>query len=287
MYSQNIVLNNWIEIPQLWFWTRLITREDAYNSILKALSLWYRHIDTAEAYRNEIEIGRAIRDSKIPREEIFLTTKLHAESKTYAESVQFIEESFQKLWVEYLDMMIIHSPQPRKDVNQSNNRYFEWNIGAYRALEDYHKKWKIRAIWVSNFEIVDLENIMNNCEIIPAVNQILCHISNTPIELINYCKSKNIAVEAYSPIAHWEILNNKKIKNMAEKYWISVAQLCIKYTLQLWLISLPKARKEEHMKQNMQLNFEISSEDMIELLNFEQIQNYWKSSFFPVYWGKM
>lgn len=287
MNQEIITLNNWIKIPKLWFWTRLITREDAYNSVLKALSIWYRHIDTAEAYRNEIEVWRAIKDSWISRKEIFLTTKLHAESKTYEDSIQYIEESFKKLWVDYIDLMIIHSPQPRDKVNQSEDRFFKWNIEAYKALENYYKKWKIKAIWVSNFQQIDIENILNNCQIVPAVNQILCHISNTPFELISYCKSKWIMVEAYSPIAHWEILKNEKIMHIAEKYWVSTAQICVKYTLQLWLISLPKARIEEHMMQNFNMNFEILEQDMELLKNFDKIQNYWKSSFFPVYGGKI
>ena len=189
--------------------------------------------------------------------------------------------------LDYLDMMIIHSPQPWVEVNQSKNRYIEGNRLAWRALEEAYNEGKLKAIGVSNFQIEDLESIMETARVKPMVNQILCHISNTPEELIEFCQKSNIVVEAYSPIAHGEILNQPQIKQMADKYGVSVAQLCIRYTLQLGAVSLPKTGNPEHMKSNAQVDFEISSEDMETLKKFEKIESYGASSGFPVYGGKL
>jgi diketogulonate reductase-like aldo/keto reductase len=183
--------------------------------------------------------------------------------------------------------MIIHSPQPWVEVNQSDNRYEKGNLEAWKALEEFYKAGKIKAIGVSNFQIDDLKNILENTEVKPAVNQILCHISNTPIELIKFCEENDILVESYSPIAHGEILNNDAIKNIANKYNVTVAQLSIKYTIQLGTISLPKSATRSHIEENSKLDFEISEEDMEILKNFEHIKDYGDSSFFPVYGGKM
>lgn len=142
--------------------------------------------------------------------------------------------------LDYLDMMIIHSPQPWVEVNQSDNRYVEGNRAAWKALEEAYKEGKLKAIGVSNFQIGDIESLLDSCEIKPMVNQILLHISNTRLELVEYFQKKGIAVEAYSPIAHGEILHQPEIASMAEKYGVSVPQLCIRYTLQLGAISLPK-----------------------------------------------
>ena len=146
---------------------------------------------------------------------------------------------------------------------------------------------KLKAIGVSNFQIEDIERLMETAKVKPMVNQILCHISNTPLELIDYCQKNDIAVEAYSPIAHGEILSQPEIKAIADKYGVSVPQLCIRYTLQLGTISLPKTENPEHMKSNAEVDFTISEEDMEVLKNFKKIENYGESSGFPVYGGKM
>ena len=183
--------------------------------------------------------------------------------------------------------MIIHSPQPWAEYNQSENRYYEGNIEAYKALEEAYKDGKLKAIGVSNFEINDLKNILENCEIKPQVNQVLCHISNTPLELIEYCKKENILIEAYSPIAHGEALKNEKIKMMADKYNVSIPQLCVRYTIQLGTVSLPKTTHKEFMIENSKVNFVISDEDMEILKNFEKLEEYGDASVFPVYGGKL
>lgn len=189
--------------------------------------------------------------------------------------------------LDYLDMMIIHSPQPWVKVNQCDDRYVEGNRAAWKALEDAYKAGKLRAIGISNFQISDIENLIEGCEIKPMVNQILLHISNTPLELVTYCQQHDIAVEAYSPIAHGEILSQPEIAAMADKYGVSVPQLCIRYTLQLGAISLPKTANPEHMKTNADVDFEISAADMELLKQFKHIESYGASSGFPVYGGKL
>lgn len=189
--------------------------------------------------------------------------------------------------LDYLDMMIIHSPQPWVEVNQSENRYKEGNRQAWKTLEDAYNEGKLKAIGVSNFQIEDLESLMETSKVKSMVNQVLCHISNTPLELIEFCQKSNIAVEAYSPIAHGEILNQPEIKAIADKYGVTVPQLCIRYTLQLGAISLPKTANLEHMESNAEVDFTISAEDMETLKNFKKIESYGASSGFPVYGGKM
>ena len=144
-------------------------------------------------------------------------------------------------------MMIIHSPQPWMEVNQSENRYFAENREVWRALEDAAAAGKVRTIGVSNFQREDIENILAVCKIRPAVNQVLCHISNTPLSLMEYCRSQEIAVEAYSPVAHGAALKDPKISELAAKYQVSVPQLCIRYDWQLGTIVLPKTANPAHM----------------------------------------
>ena len=198
-----------------------------------------------------------------------------------------IDETLRKTELDYIDMMIIHSPQPWVEVNQSDNRYFAENRQVWKAMEDAVKAGKIRTIGISNFLEDDVDNILSDCKIIPAVNQILAHISNTPLKLIDYCKNKDILVEAYSPIAHGEALKNRSIKEMADKYNVSIAQLCIKYDLQLGMVVLPKTSNPEHMKSNADLDFIISDKDMETLKNIETIKDYGESGIFPVFGGKL
>lgn len=189
--------------------------------------------------------------------------------------------------LDYLDQIIIHSPQPWFEVNQSENRYKEENRAVWKALEDAYKAKKVRVIGVSNFLQEDIENLLEVAEVKPMVNQVLCHISNTPSELVEYCQKNGITVEAYSPIAHGEVLHQPEIKAMADRYGVSVPQLCIRYTLQLGTVSLPKTANPDHMKTNAEVDFEIRAEDMETLKNFKKIENYGASSAFPVYGGKM
>lgn len=183
--------------------------------------------------------------------------------------------------------MLIHSPQPWVEVNQSDNRYTEENKEVWRALEDALKLGKLRAIGVSNFLKEDIENLIKSCTVKPMVNQVLAHITNTPFGLIDYCEKQNILVEAYSPIAHGEALKNPKIARISKKYGVSSAELCIQYDLQLGLVVIPKTTEPSHMKENARMDFVISDTDMSVLKNLEHIKNYGENSGFPVYGGKM
>lgn len=234
MYNKKLTLSNGVEIPQLGLGTQFIDDDKVTDAVKAAADLGYRHFDTAQAYGNERGVGEGIRTCGIPREELFVVSKVAAEHKTYEDAKASIDKTLSDMGLDYLDMMIIHSPQP----------------------------------WVE-------------------VNQILLHISNTPLELVEYFQKKGIAVEAYSPIAHGEILHQPEIASMAEKYGVSVPQLCIRYTLQLGAISLPKTGNPEHMKTNADVDFEISAEDMEVLKNFKHIESYGESSGFPVYGGKL
>ena len=287
MYNQTVTLNNGVKIPQLGLGTWFIDDSKVADAVKAAVQLGYRHIDTAQAYGNERGVGEGIRTCGVAREDLFVVSKVAAEHKTYEEAKAGIDETLKKMGLDYLDMMIIHSPQPWVEVNQSENRYKEGNRQAWRALEEAYSEGKLKAIGVSNFQIEDLESLMEAAKVKPMVNQVLCHISNTPVELIDFCQKSNIAIEAYSPIAHGEILNQPEIQKIAEKYNVSVPQLCIRYTLQLGAISLPKTANPEHMKTNAEVDFEISAEDMETLKNFKKIENYGASSGFPVYGGKL
>lgn len=287
MYSKTLALSNGIVVPQLALGTWFIDDDKAAEAVREAVKIGYRHIDTAQAYANERGVGEGVRTAGIPREELFVTTKVAAEHKDYESAARSIDESLAAMGLDYLDMIIIHSPQPWVEVNQSDGRYFEGNLEVWRALTDAYKAGKIRAIGVSNFQKEDIDNIWDNAEVKPMVNQVLCHISNTPLDLIDYCQSKGIVMEAYSPVAHGEALKNPKIAEMAAKYGVTIPQLCIRYDLQLGMITLPKTANPEHMKSNADVDFEISSEDMEALKHVERIHDYGDAGIFPVYGGKL
>lgn len=287
MYTNTLTLNNNIKIPQLGLGTWFIDDANVAEAVKAAATLGYRHFDTAQAYGNERGVGEGIQNCGISREELFVVSKVAAEHKTYEDAKQGIDETLKKMGLDYLDMTIIHSPQPWDKVNQCDDRYVEGNRAAWKALEDAYKEGKLRAIGVSNFQISNLKNLMETCEIKPMVNQILCHISNTPLELIKFYQENDIVIEAYSPIAHGEILHQPEIKAIADKYGVSVPQLCIRYVLQLGAIALPKTANPSHMENNSKVDFEITAEDMEILKQFKHIESYGESSGFPVYGGKL
>ena len=285
--NEDYVINNGVKIPKLALGTWLIEGQAATEAVKEAIKLGYRHIDTAQAYGNETEVGLGLRESGKDRQAIFVTTKLAAELKDYDSAAKAIDESLTKLGLDYIDLMIIHSPQPWKVVNQSDNRYEKGNLEAYRALEDAYKAGKLRAIGVSNFNQHDLQNILDHADVKPAVDQILAHIANTPFDLIDFCQRNDILVEAYSPVAHGAVLKNSVLVAMAQKYGVSVAQLCIRYDLQLGMLPLPKTANPEHMAQNAAVDFEIDAADMDTLKQVEHIKDYGNDSFFPVFGGKL
>lgn len=282
--NEKFELNNGKQIPFLGLGTWLMNEEAAYQAVSEALRLGYRHIDTAEAYGNEKAVGKAIRDSGLAREDIFLTTKLAAECKDYESSKKAIEKSLEDLNVDYIDLMIIHSPEPWAAF-RGEDHYFEGNKEAWKALEEACLAGKIKSIGVSNFLIEDLKSLLPSCHIKPAVNQILMHIGQVDENLLNYCKNKGILIEAYSPIAHGEILKNQKVAEMAKRYDVSIASLCIRFIYQLGAVALPKASSKEHLMNNLDYDFVISPEDMETLLKLPHPKDYGDASFFPVYGG--
>ncbi|MEK5643391.1 2,5-diketo-D-gluconic acid reductase [Paenibacillus rhizosphaerae] len=286
MFNETFKLSNGIEIPKLGLGTWLLDDEQAAQAVRDAVSLGYRHMDTAQAYMNEAGVGEAIRTCGVAREKLFITTKVAAEAKSYDAVTQSIHESLAKLGLEYIDLLIIHSPQPWTEFREEK-RYFEENKEVWKAMEDAYRTGKVKAIGLSNFLQDDIENILAACEIKPMVNQILAHVSNTPLELIEFCQKNDILVEAYSPIAHGAILGNTEVKSIADKYGVSVAQLCLRYDIQLGLVVLPKTANPDHMRNNAELDFVIGDADMETLKNAEQIQDYGEHSFFPVFGGKL
>ena len=220
------------------------------------------------------------------RDKLFVTTKLDAGIKNHADAQAAIDGSLETLGLDYIDLIIIHSPQPWAEFGGANRR-FEGNREAWRAMEAVYEAGKLRAIGVSNFERADLDNLVGGAVVKPMVNQILARVSNTPFELIDYSRGKGLLVEAYSPVGHGKILDNPEIGAMAKNYGVSVPQLCIRYVLQLGLLPLPKTTNPDHMKNNAAVDFEISDADMEALKNAEEIKDYGDASVFPVYGGKM
>ena len=284
LLDEKYLLVNGVTVPKLGLGTWFITDKEAAEAVREAVRTGYRHIDTAQAYENERGVGEGIRTCGIAREEVFVTTKLAAEIKSYEEAVKAIDGSLVKMGLDYIDLMLIHSPQPWADFRGGD--YAEGNREAWRPLEDAYKAGKLRAIGVSNFKEQDLENILASCTVAPMVNQLLVHIGNTPVSLMEYCGKKNILVEAYSPVAHGEIMKYPEVAAIAEKYEVTIPQLCIRYDLQLGTLPLPKTANPEHMRENAKLDFEISDQDMTILKTMQPLKDYGEFSFFPVFSGK-
>lgn len=282
MLNETYTLENGVKIPKLGYGTWMIEDDKAADAVKKAIALGYRHIDTAQAYANERGVGEGVRECGVDRSEIFVTTKLAAEIKSYEEAKAAIDGSLELMGLDYIDLIIIHSPKPWEDFHGEDD-YAEGNLAAWKALEEAYEAGKLKAIGVSNFEKADLDNLIENGTVKPMVNQILAHISNTPFELIDYCQDKGIVVEAYSPMGHGELMKNEAVAKMAESYGVSVPQLAIRYCLQLGLVPLPKTQTPSHMESNAAVDFVISDADMETLKSAEKIKDYGEFSIFPVY----
>ncbi len=259
--KDSIRLNNGNYIPSIGFGTSLITGEECIKVIKKAIEVGYTHIDTASAYKNEIEIGKAIKASNISREKLFITSKVWKDSMGYENTLKSFNNTLKNLNLEYVDLFLIHWPKNNDD---------KLNIETWRALEKIYKEGKARNIGVSNFLKKHLEIILNNSDIVPTVNQIEFHPGLIRKDTIEFCKEKNIILEAWAPLGKGKMLNNETLINIAKKYDKSVAQCCLKWCLQNEVIPLPKSEKEERMRQNLELfDFEISEEDMNVINNME------------------
>ncbi len=257
--EQSIKLNNGKYIPSMGFGTSLITGNECINVIKTAIEVGYRHIDTASAYENEIEIGKAIKLSNINRKELFITSKVWKDSMGYENTLKSFNNTLKNLDLEYIDLFLIHWPK-----NNDN----ELNIETWKALEKIYKEGKAKNIGVSNFLKQHLEIILENSNIIPTVNQIEFHPGLIRKDTIEFCKKNNIVLEAWAPLGKGKMLNNQILINIARKYNKSVAQICLKWCLQNEVIPLPKSEKEERMRQNLDLfDFEISEKDMSTINN--------------------
>jgi len=281
--EESYKLANGVQIPKLGLGTWLVDNDDAAQAVRDAAEIGYRHIDTAQAYGNEAGVGEGIRSCGVSRESMFVTSKLAAEVKSFGEAAAAIDESLVTTGFDYLDMMIIHSPQPWAEFG-GDDRYVEGNREAWRALEAAYNAKKLRAIGLSNFVATDVDNILVACEVAPMVNQILVHIGNSPSDLIAYSQQQGMLVEAYSPMAHGELFKNAQVREMADRYGVSLAQLSIRYTLQLGLLPLPKTANPDHMRTNAAVDFEIADDDVEVLKNIDAI-DYGDAGTFPVFSG--
>lgn len=282
IFKETLQLADNISVPRLGLGVWMIPDDKTAQAVRQAVKLGYRHIDTAQAYFNEAGTGEGIRSCGVKREEIFVTSKIAAEHKTYKAAAASIDASLSKAGLDYLDLMLIHSPQPWQEW-RGKKRYFEENKEVWRALTDAQRAGKVRAVGVANFLQDDLESLLSDCEVRPAVNQILLHIGNTPLKLLEYCRQQGIAIEAYSPLGHGVMVRDKILAGMAARYGVSPAQLCIRYTLQLGAVTLPKTQNPERMLENASLAFEISEADMEKLKHARMSGDYGQFGKFPVF----
>ena len=258
--NSSFILKNNVEIPAIGIGTwQVAPGEEAYNTVKSALLAGYRHVDTANTYGNEASVGEAIRDSRIPREEIFITTKLPSDIKTYDGARASFFESLENLGVEYIDLYLIHAPWPWSAVGTNCD---EGNTSAWRAMIDLYNEGKIRAIGVSNFHPADIENLIKTTGFSPMVNQIRYFIGNTQQHITDYCQERGILVEAYSPLATGALVNDEHMSHLAEKYGKSIAKICIRYCIEKGTLPIPKSTNPTRMAENLDVDFKMDAEDV-------------------------
>ncbi|MCO6558009.1 MAG: aldo/keto reductase [Bifidobacterium sp.] len=266
--TDTYTLNNGVKIPKIGFGTwQIPDGEVAYDSVRMALDAGYRHIDTAYVYGNECSVGRAIRESGIDRDEIFVTSKLPAEVKKADEVLPHFEKTMENLGLDRLDLYLIHAPWPWAHAGMM--RMDEENLAVWNEMEKIYHSGRVRAIGVSNFDNLDLKNILHRAEVTPAVNQIQYYVGATEPRNRTCAQSHGLLIEAYSPLATGGLLDSPKLKAMAEKYGVSTVQLAIRFCLQNGVLPLPKATHREHIEANAQVDFTISDADMDKLNAFD------------------
>lgn len=258
--SSYTVLNNGVKMPWLGLGVyKSKEGEEVENAVKTALKIGYRSIDTAALYENERGVGKAIRDSGIPREEIFVTTKVWNDRHGYDSTLNAFEESRKKLGLEYIDLYLIHWPVPEKFKE------------TWRALEKLYRDGLVRAIGVSNFQIHHLEELMESCEVKPAVNQVEFHPLLTQKKLLVFCKEHNIQMEAWAPLMRGGVLDAPIIKKIAEKYGKTPAQVVLRWDLQHGVVTIPKSVREERIKENSDIfDFQLTSEEMGQIDSLNQ-----------------
>lgn len=258
--NEFFTLNNGIKIPAIGFGTwQVADGDEGYFACLNALKCGYRHIDTAFAYGNEPSVAKALADSELLREDVFLTTKLPADIKTYEGAKEHFEASLKNLNTDYIDLYLIHAPWPWSDVGSDHTKE---NIAVWRAMIDLYNEGRVRAIGVSNFHVKDIKAIVDATGFVPAVNQIRYFIGNTQNEITEYCQANGILIEAYSPLATGALVEHSDLVSMAKKYGVTIPQLCIRFCLENGTLPLPKSVNKVRIKANLEVDFEISKEDM-------------------------
>ena len=251
---KTMTLHSNVEMPQLGFGVWQVEQKDAVAAVSKALETGYRHIDTAAAYKNEEQVGEAIKQSGLGRDELFITTKVWNADQGYNNTIQALETSLDKLGLEYVDLYLIHWPTPEYD------EYVE----TYKALEQLQKDGKVKAIGVCNFDIDHLERLMEECEVKPSVNQVECHPYLAQNELKDFCRKNGIHLEAWSPLMQGkEVLKDETIQSIAEQHNKTAAQVIIRWHLQNETIVIPKSVTPSRIEENFDVfDFELTAEDM-------------------------
>lgn len=256
---QKVTLNNGVEMPQIGYGVFQVSPDECERCVSDALKTGYRMIDTAQAYHNEEGVGAAVRKSGIPREELFLVSKIWISNYGYEKAKASIDESLRKLGTDYLDLMLLHQP-------------FCDRYGAYRALEAAYKEGKLRAIGVSNFYPDHFIDLASNVEIVPAVNQVETHVFDQQTEAQKYMEEFGTRIMAWGPLAEGRnnFFTNPVLAAIGAKYGKSVAQVALRWLTQRGVIIIPKSVHVERMEQNLDIfDFTLSDEDMAEIARLD------------------
>lgn len=255
-------LNNGIEIPQLGYGVWKIPDEEAEKVVGEAIDKGYRLIDTAKIYGNERGVGKAIAKSDVPREELFVTTKVWNADQGYESTLKAFDESIEKLGLNYVDLYLVHWPTPK----------FDTYVETYQALEKLYKDGRVKAIGVCNFNIDHLERILDECEVKPTVNQVEYHPYLQQKELKAFCEKHDIQLEAYSPLMNGTyVLENEVIKELAEKYDRTPGQIILRWHVQTEVVVIPKTSTPKRMDENLNVfDFELSEEDMKKIAELDR-----------------
>lgn len=253
-------LSNGVGIPCIGFGTWQTPDGDvAVRSVAAAIEAGYRHIDTAQAYGNEESVGKGIRESGINRKDLFVTTKLWNSNHSYKLTMRSFEESMNKLGLDYLDLFLIHWPNPIA----FRDHWQEANAESWKAMEELYEAGKIRAIGVSNFRPHHIEEILKTAKVAPMVNQIRLCPGDTQDETVDWCRAHGMVLEAYSPLGIGQIFEVPEMQKLAEKYQRSIAQVCIRWSLQRGYLPLPKSVTPSRIQENLKVfDFELSDEDV-------------------------
>lgn len=258
--KDTMTYNNGLVSPRYVFGTwQTPDDQEGADSVKMALEVGFRHIDTAAAYRNEDSVGRGIKESGIPREEIFITTKLPNWARGYDNVIAAFEDSIKKLGVDQLDLYLMHWPNPPK----FRDNYEEMLADSWRAMEDLYKDGRTCAIGISNFFPRHLDQLFKTAKVVPAANQMYLCPGQTQPDTAKYCEEKGIALQAYSPLANGRVFKMPEMQQMAEKYGKSIAQVTLRWALQMGYQTLTKSVTPERIKENADIyGFEIDEADM-------------------------